>query len=75
MLHSDIPTSRYRISLTACLSSFDHDLHACPPAALSSQVDPLGDLNTAAERALGALVKAKYGTDFYILHRCEHGLV
>ena len=33
------------------------------------QVDPLGDLNTAAERALGALVKQKYGTDFYILHR------
>ncbi|KAG1671000.1 hypothetical protein FOA52_014242 [Chlamydomonas sp. UWO 241] len=34
-----------------------------------SEVDPLGDLNTAAERALGALVKTKYGTDFYILHR------
>jgi hypothetical protein len=33
------------------------------------QVDPLGDLNTAAERRLGALVKEKYGTDFYILHR------
>ena len=32
-------------------------------------VDPLGDLNTAAERHLGGLVKAKYGTDFYILHR------
>ncbi|GAX82774.1 hypothetical protein CEUSTIGMA_g10200.t1 [Chlamydomonas eustigma] len=32
-------------------------------------VDPLGDLNTAAERRLGALVKEKYGTDFYVLHR------
>ena len=32
-------------------------------------VDPLGDLNTAAERHLGGLVKQKYGTDFYILHR------
>lgn len=32
-------------------------------------VDPMGDLNTAAERALGQLVKQKYGTDFYILHR------
>mmetsp|Transcript_33492 Transcript_33492/g.99711 ORF Transcript_33492/g.99711 Transcript_33492/m.99711 type:complete len:564 (-) Transcript_33492:612-2303(-) len=38
-----------------------------------SEVDPLGDLNTAAERALGALVKAKYGTDFYILHRYPQG--
>lgn len=37
-------------------------------------VDPLGDLNTAAERALGALVKAKYGTDFYILHRYPLGV-
>jgi nondiscriminating aspartyl-tRNA synthetase len=34
-----------------------------------SEVDPLGDLNTAAERALGVLVKEKYGTDFFILHR------
>jgi hypothetical protein len=32
-------------------------------------VDPLGDLNTELERALGRLVKDKYGTDFYILHR------
>lgn len=33
------------------------------------QVDPLGDLNTEAERRLGALVKDKYHTDFYILTR------
>lgn len=32
-------------------------------------VDPLGDLNTELERALGKLVKAKYNTEFYILHR------
>lgn len=33
------------------------------------QVDPLGDLSTEIERALGKLVKQQYGTDFYILHR------
>jgi len=32
-------------------------------------VDPMGDLNTELERALGKMVKDKYGTDFYILHR------
>ena len=32
-------------------------------------VDPLGDLSTETERVLGRLVKEKYGTDFYILHR------
>ncbi|KAK9266563.1 hypothetical protein L1049_021496 [Liquidambar formosana] len=32
-------------------------------------VDPLGDLNTEAERKLGQLVLEKYGTEFYILHR------
>ena len=32
-------------------------------------VDPYGDLNTELERALGKVVKAKYGTDFYVLHR------
>lgn len=33
------------------------------------EVDPLGDLNTESERKLGQLVKDKYGTDFYILHK------
>jgi hypothetical protein len=32
-------------------------------------VDPLGDLNTELERALGAAVKKKYATDFFILYR------
>ncbi|KAJ6813339.1 aspartate--tRNA ligase 2, cytoplasmic-like [Iris pallida] len=32
-------------------------------------VDPLGDLNTEAERKLGRLVLEKYNTEFYILHR------
>ncbi|MEW5296938.1 MAG: hypothetical protein WDW36_000183 [Sanguina aurantia] len=32
-------------------------------------VDPLGDLSTEVERALGKIVKAQYGTDFFILHR------
>ena len=32
-------------------------------------VDPLGDLSTAQERTLGELVKKKYDTDFYILHK------
>lgn len=33
------------------------------------QVDPLADLSTELERALGKLVADKYGTDFYMLHR------
>ncbi|XP_023524153.1 aspartate--tRNA ligase 2, cytoplasmic-like [Cucurbita pepo subsp. pepo] len=33
------------------------------------EIDPLGDLNTEAERKLGQLVLEKYGTEFYILHR------
>ncbi|OAE29529.1 hypothetical protein AXG93_4486s1000 [Marchantia polymorpha subsp. ruderalis] len=32
-------------------------------------VDPMGDLNTESEKKLGQLVKDKYDTDFYILHR------
>lgn len=39
------------------------------PGLPPPQVDPLGDLNTELERALGKLVKAQHGTDFYILHR------
>ncbi|XP_076896288.1 aspartate--tRNA ligase 2, cytoplasmic-like [Bidens hawaiensis] len=33
------------------------------------EADPLGDLNTESERALGKLVLEKYDTDFFILHR------
>jgi len=33
------------------------------------EVDPLGDFNTETERKLGGLVREKYDTDFYILHR------
>jgi aspartyl-tRNA synthetase len=36
-------------------------------------VDPLGDLSTAHERTLGELVKQKYDTDFYILHKYPAG--
>jgi aspartyl-tRNA synthetase len=36
-------------------------------------VDALGDLSTAHERILGELVKKKYDTDFYILHRYPAG--
>ena len=32
-------------------------------------VHPLEDLSTETERVLGGLVKAKYNTDFYMLHR------
>lgn len=33
------------------------------------EVDPLGDINTEMEKKLGEIVKAKFGTDFYIMHR------
>lgn len=35
----------------------------------ATDVDPMGDLNTELERRLGKIVKDKYDTDFYILHR------
>ncbi|CAD6233525.1 unnamed protein product [Miscanthus lutarioriparius] len=34
-----------------------------------TELEPMGDLTTEAEKVLGRLVKEKYGTDFYILHR------
>ncbi|XRB18159.1 aspartate--tRNA ligase [Pseudoscourfieldia marina] len=34
-----------------------------------THVDPYGDLNTETERVLGKLVKQKYKTDFFILHK------
>ena len=37
--------------------------------AAGLEVDPFGDLSTETERVLGRLVKEKYATDFYILHR------
>eukprot|EP00245_Coleochaete_scutata_P018643 TRINITY_DN980_c0_g1_i1.p1 TRINITY_DN980_c0_g1~~TRINITY_DN980_c0_g1_i1.p1 ORF type:complete len:538 (+),score=117.08 TRINITY_DN980_c0_g1_i1:232-1845(+) len=37
------------------------------------EVDPYGDLSTETERSLGQLVKQKYKTDFYVLHRYPLG--
>ena len=37
-------------------------------------VDPLGDLSTELERKLGALVKEKYKTDFYMLYKYPLGV-
>ena len=37
-------------------------------------VDPFEDLNTEMERTLGRLVKEKYKTDFYILHKFPLGI-
>lgn len=37
-------------------------------ACIVVQADPMGDLSTELERELGKLVKAKYHTDFYLLH-------
>ncbi|KAE8804461.1 aspartate--tRNA ligase 2, cytoplasmic-like [Hordeum vulgare] len=34
-----------------------------------TEVEPMGDLNTEAERKLGQLVREKYDTDFFILYR------
>ncbi|KAM0869565.1 hypothetical protein ACQ4PT_040593 [Festuca glaucescens] len=34
-----------------------------------TEIEPMGDLNTEAEKKLGRLVKEKYGTEFFILHR------
>ncbi|CAN6179874.1 unnamed protein product [Urochloa humidicola] len=34
-----------------------------------TEIEPMGDLNTEAEKKLGRLVREKYGTDFFILYR------
>ena len=38
------------------------------------QADPMTDLTTELERQLGKLVKAKHGTDFYILTQFPLGV-
>ena len=35
----------------------------------SLQIGEYDDLNTEAERKLGGLIKAKFGTDFFIMYR------
>ena len=42
--------------------------------AAGHDVPPLDDLNTEMERTLGRLVKEKYNTDFYILHKFPLGI-
>ncbi|KDP23760.1 hypothetical protein JCGZ_23593 [Jatropha curcas] len=35
-----------------------------------AEIDPYKKLNTVVERKLGQLILEKYGTEFYMLHRC-----
>lgn len=37
-------------------------------------IDPMDDLSTELERSLGKLIKQKYDTDFYIIHRYPLGV-
>ena len=75
--------SRYAIELAAVNAQHPFEpLTYCRPTlrltfaegvemlrAAGYEVDPFGDLSTETERVLGRLVKEKYSTDFYILHR------
>jgi len=58
------PANTYACSRTR--SHTHTHIHASIP-----QIDPLDDLSTELERSLGKLVKQKYGTDFYIIHRSD----
>lgn len=49
-------------------------MHLADHCSDPMQVDPLDDLNTEMERTLGKLVKEKYNTDFYVLHRFPLGI-
>lgn len=69
-LHALSPIFNLTMAPLDSVSSTQHALYCMDVTqGISGQVDPLGDLNTEAERRLGALVKAKYHTDFYILYR------
>ncbi|WIA17369.1 hypothetical protein OEZ85_014230 [Tetradesmus obliquus] len=74
--------TKYAAELEAVQSQYPFEPIAAKPVRLTfaegikllqddglTDVDPLGDLNTELERRLGKIVKDKYGTDFYILHR------
>eukprot|EP01129_Flabellula_baltica_P013184 TRINITY_DN607_c1_g1_i1.p1 TRINITY_DN607_c1_g1~~TRINITY_DN607_c1_g1_i1.p1 ORF type:complete len:585 (-),score=163.24 TRINITY_DN607_c1_g1_i1:96-1802(-) len=47
--------------------NFSHGIELLHEAGIEQ--DPMGDLGSEAEKALGAIVKEKYGTDFYILDK------
>ncbi|GFR50951.1 hypothetical protein Agub_g13271 [Astrephomene gubernaculifera] len=74
--------TKYAKELSVISSQYPFDIPVFKPLRLTypdgiallqaggyPEVDPLGDLNTELERALGRIVKEKYGTDFFILHR------
>ena len=64
------PTPSHQLSLAACALSGRPDVIPCSIRGFPhEQVDPFGDLNTELERALGKIIKERYNTDFYMLHR------
>ncbi|KAI8471261.1 MAG: hypothetical protein J3K34DRAFT_417622 [Monoraphidium minutum] len=75
-------TTRHAADLAAIAKQYPFEPFVFKPTRITFQegiellrangypdIDPLEDLNTELERKLGAMVKDKYGTDFYILYK------
>lgn len=66
-VHQQYPAEPFKFCVPSLRLTFAEGIKMLQEAGV--EVDPLGDLSTATERVLGKLVKEKYDTDFYMLHR------
>eukprot|EP00241_Pyramimonas_parkeae_P016227 CAMPEP_0114301668 /NCGR_PEP_ID=MMETSP0059-20121206/14238_1 /TAXON_ID=36894 /ORGANISM="Pyramimonas parkeae, Strain CCMP726" /LENGTH=530 /DNA_ID=CAMNT_0001424439 /DNA_START=97 /DNA_END=1689 /DNA_ORIENTATION=+ len=64
---SQYPNTPFKYSSPSLRLTFEEGVAMLHAAGV--MVDPFEDLSTADERTLGKLVKEKYDTDFYMLHR------
>lgn len=66
-VHNQYPAEPFKYRVPSLRLTFEEGIKMLQDAGV--EVDPLDDLSTATERTLGKLVKEKYDTDFYMLHR------
>lgn len=66
IIHAQYPFEEFKISDPVTKISFKEGIAMLHEAGVAQE--PLEDLSTETEKALGALVKTKYDTDFYMMY-------
>lgn len=66
IIHDQYPFEEFKISNPVTKINFKEGIAMLTEAGIHQE--PLEDLSTETEKALGALVKTKYDTDFYMLY-------
>ena len=71
MVREQYPSEKFKVSDPVPFLTFEEGIQLLADNKIDW--DPMEDLSTVVERQLGEIVRKKYNTDFYVLHRYPKG--